>query len=92
MARLTPERKALGGMLVNGHLQYFDRVRNLRRVPGSRSRWLVDRVGFDTVTYQIEGGRHAGGTRRDWWLEGGDFTRAIECVSLMDALRLLENM
>jgi hypothetical protein len=76
-----------GAMNVNGRRFYFQRLANLKRV--SRSRWTVERNG---LVFQIEGGRHAGGTRRDWFLDGPLFTGSIDCTSLVDALRLLEGM
>ena len=77
----------LGEMKVNGRRFYFDHLANLKRV--SRSRWTVERHG---VEYRIEGGRHAGGSRREWFVEGGAFNGPIDCTSLVDALRLLEGM
>lgn len=85
--KITGTERKLGAMRVNGHLHYFDHVANLKRI--SQSRWTVERHG---VQYRIEGGKHAGGTRRDWWLDGPQFNGSIDCESLIDALRLLEKM
>jgi hypothetical protein len=84
-----PTYKTLGGIKVNGRVHYYDHLTNLKRVSGSRSRWTVMRRD---VEYRIEGGRHAGGGRREWWLEGGDFNGPINCTSLVDALNCLEHM
>lgn len=72
---------------VNGRLRFFDHVEALRRV--SKSRWVATRHG---VEYQIEGGKHAGGTSRDWWVDGANWSGSIDCTSLMDAMRLLDTM
>ena len=74
---------------INGHVYYFDHLTSVKRVAGSRSRWTAERNG---VEYQIEGGRHAGGTKREWFVDGPDFNQSINCVSLADALRLLDTM
>jgi hypothetical protein len=79
----------LGGINVNGRVKFYSRLTNLKRV--SRSTWTVEHTGTG-LTYRIEGGRHAGGTSREWMLDGGDFTGVIDCTSLVDALHLLENM
>lgn len=81
-----------GLMKVNGRLKFYDRLRNLKRVPGTKSRWTVERHGFDVVVYHIEGGRHAGGRRNEWLVEGGSFNGPIYTTSLVDSLNLLENM
>ena len=84
---MTELQKKLGGMQVNGRVHYFTFLSNLKRI--SRSRWTVERRG---VEYHIEGGRHAGGSRREWRVEGGDFNGPVDCTSLVDALRLLDTM
>jgi hypothetical protein len=72
---------------VNGRLFFFYHLSNLKRV--SRSRWTVERHG---VEYRIEGGKAAGGTSRDWWLDGPGWDKSIDCTSLVDALKCLEGM
>jgi hypothetical protein len=72
---------------VNGRSRYFEHLSNLERV--TRSTWTVERAGR---VYRIEGGKHAGGTRREWFVDGGGFTGSINCTSLMDALRMLDTM
>lgn len=52
-------------------------------------RFVVSRYGN---RYFIEGGKHAGGSRSDWFVEGPAFNQAIRCKSLRDALRLLDTM
>lgn len=76
-----------GHFNINGRSYWFDRLTNLRRV--SKSKWTVNRYNLQ---FTIEGGRHAGGTSRNWWVDGPLFTGSIECTSLVDCLNLLENM
>ena len=76
-----------GRFKINGRLYFFGILSNLTRV--SKSLWTVERRG---VEYRIEGGRHAGGTSREWWLDGPQFNGSIDCTSLVDALRLLQTM
>lgn len=90
---MTNLQKQLGGISVNGRVRYFDRITDLKRA--GRAAWTVVHKGTGG-TYRIEGGRHAGGTRRDWFLDG-PFTatgtgQSIHCTSLTDALRVLENL
>jgi len=52
-------------------------------------RFTVTRRGD---AYQIEGGKRAGGGRGDWFLDGPAFNQTIRCMSVRDALRLLDTM
>jgi hypothetical protein len=74
-------------IIVNGRKFWFDHISDLKHIAGGR--WTVLRHG---VEFRIEGGKRAGGTRRDWFLEGGNFNGPIDCTSLVDALRCLEGM
>ena len=47
---------------------------------------------FNGDTYKIDGGRSTGGTNREWFLSGPEFTPYINCTSIADALRLLETL
>lgn len=73
---------------VNGHLMNVHRVKDIRKLrPGLyeiETKWLG--------TYRVEGGRHAGGGPRDWWIEGGEFKSAIKVAGLADAIKLIETM
>ncbi len=78
---------------INGHLQHFpgDRIQALTKVGPGKYR-LETTIG----TYSIEGGRHAGGRRQDWYLgpigETAIFRRAektIFCMSLVDAVKIV---
>ena len=72
---------------INGRTHMFNRVRSLKKV--APAKWeAVATHG----TYLIEGGKKAGGSRRDWFLDGSDETAlrgTIRCTSLTDALSLL---
>ncbi len=86
---MTPEMHYMTAyqVRVNGRTHFYSHLSNLKRV--SRSQWTVERHG---VEYHIEGGKHAGGTRRDWFVDGGNFNGPIHCTSLVDSLNLLETM
>jgi len=84
---MTETQIKLGGIRVNGRVRYFNHVSNLRRV--GKSQWTIERHG---VEFRVEGGRHAGGTSRQWYLDGGFLYSTIRCTSLMAALRMLEEM
>jgi hypothetical protein len=81
----------IGAMKVNGRTKYYDHLKNLKRVPGTKSRWTVEHKGTG-LTYHIEGGKHAGGRRDEWFVDGGDINGTINTSSLVDSLNLLENM
>lgn len=82
---------------INGRLQYFssDRIRAIKRVSRGEYR-LESTIG----TYRIVGGRHAGGSPRDWFLEpigetaifrgASNGPRYINARSVVDAVRLVE--
>jgi hypothetical protein len=73
---------------VNGRERYFNYLSDLKRVSGSKSRWTVKRLDTE---YHIEGGKHAGGRRNEWFVDGVG-SKAIYTTSLMDSLRLLDGM
>lgn len=76
-------------MKVNGRLQHFTRIKSVKKMrPGHYS--VETTIGIDGRSFHVEGGRHAGGRRTDWFLDGfGE--KAIHCKSLMDALRCIES-
>jgi hypothetical protein len=75
-----------GGISVNGRIHFFNRIKSVKRVPGSKSRWVVEST---LGTFQIEGGRHAGGLRSDWFLDGFG-SKPIHGKSLINLLRDIE--
>ena len=75
-------------IIVHGRRKYYDHLTDFRKV--SKSRYTVKRNG---VEYQIEGGRHAGGTSREWWVDTAEWNgKPIDCTSLVDALQLIDRM
>lgn len=77
---------------INGHTRFFRHLSAVRRVPGSHTEWIATRYGVD---YAIFGGKAAGGTRRDWWIDGptdGHWPKPVPCTSLVDCLNVLDNM
>lgn len=72
---------------INGRLKSFDHLENFSKV--SRSTYVVYRNG---IKYRIEGGKHAGGTKREWFVDSAEWTKAIFCTSLVDALTMLDRM
>jgi hypothetical protein len=74
---------------VNGRTRYFAHLENFRLVSRRQGHYSVQRGG---VTYHITGGRNAGGSPRDWFVECAEWNRPIFCNSLMDSLNMLDNM
>jgi hypothetical protein len=72
---------------VNGRTHHFKRIRSLNRID-------LGRYAVSTTIghFIIEGGRALGGNPRDWFLEGGGWTKAIHCVSVLDALHCIDTM
>jgi hypothetical protein len=77
----------IGRVRVNGHVMYFNHLTNLKRI--SKSTWQVTR---NSSTYTISGGRHAGGPKDLWFVDFPESSRPVQCVSLADALRMLDGM
>lgn len=71
---------------INGRKRFFSRITVVRRVHNAYY------VNTFHGAYTIDGGRKLGGSARDWFVEGEHINPAIHCSSVMDALRLLENM
>lgn len=70
---------------INGRTHYFSTIRDIRKIqPGH---WHVERNGR---FYHIEGGKAAGGSRRDWFVDGFG-GKGIPCTSLVDALKLIDS-
>jgi hypothetical protein len=73
---------------INGRRRYFNRVSAVRLTAPGRYEVTTEHHG----TFTVEGGRKAGGSRRDWFLESASWNRPIQCSSLMDAVRVIETM
>jgi hypothetical protein len=74
---------------INGRTRFFEHIESV----------TMDRRGHYTVksvkgtrTHHVEGGRAAGGSPRDWFLDGDHLNKSIRCTSLMDALRIINNL
>ena len=76
-----------GEITVNGRRRYFNRIRRLTRT--GKGRYAVTTTIGD---FTVEGGRTLGGSRRDWFLERAEWTKPVDCTSLMDALRCIDTM
>ena len=76
---------------INGRLQFYTRVTEVRALrPGRYA------VNSTIGGFFVEGGRPAGGTSRDWFVETADGSMiwggtALRATSLLDALKLIDN-
>lgn len=75
---------------INGRSKFYSRITEVRKLrPGH----YVVVASFGT--FHVEGGKPAGGTSRDWFLDQADgtniYTRTIRCTSLCDALAIIDN-
>jgi hypothetical protein len=77
-----------GEIRVHGRIRFFRHVQSVTRTGPGRYTVAAGARG----TFQIEGGRHAGGGRRDWFVDSRHWDGSIRCTSLMDALRLIDTM
>jgi hypothetical protein len=71
---------------INGRKRFFSRITAVRRI---KNAYHVDTFHG---AYTVDGGKGAGGSRRDWFVQGEHINPAIGCTSVMDALKLLDNM
>lgn len=72
---------------VNGrHVRIAHRITRIER---DRNEWVGETWNGDK--FRIFGGRKAGGTIRDWFLQFADWT-PIDCTSAVDAINLIETM
>lgn len=87
-------KSGCGGSLiyVNNRLKLFERIRHAETVHGSSGRYIVYREHTD-APYLIEGGKAAGGSRTDWFVDGpGLPPNGIRARSLIDALNLVNEL
>jgi hypothetical protein len=77
---------------INGRTKFYSRISDVRKLRAGR--WLVQ---TNYGAFEIEGGRAAGGSSRDWFVDQVDNGRqvfggkSLKATSLVDALHLLEN-
>jgi len=76
-----------GTLIVSGRRVYTTHLSNFQK-PGPYT-WTVERYGN---TFTIEGGKRAGGTSRDWFVDSPTFNGSIACTSLVDAIRMIDEM
>lgn len=74
---------------LNNKKYTFDRLEDF--ACSRKGRYHVTHLGTHN-TYTIEGGKHFGGSKRDWFVDGKDFKGSIACTSVIDALRMLDRM
>lgn len=71
---------------VNGRKRFVHRITALRKISPSRYEGIAQGAKF-----AIEGGRHGGGTRRDWFLDWDTvFNSTLHCTSIADAINVIE--
>jgi len=75
--------RRLGDVRHNGR-RYFN-LQNLNKV--SDGHYTVEYRG---EVYKIEGGKALGGGSREWFLSGPYLEKGVNCTSIADALRLLD--
>lgn len=76
---------------INGRKQFFNRIVAVTKVRRGHYEVTTECHG----TFHVEGGKAAGGTRRDWFLDGEPergWHKTIPCTSLVDALRCIDGM
>ncbi len=72
---------------VNNRLQFFTHLQSVTKVkPG-----LFEATRYG-VAYRIEGGRHAGGRKTEWFVDTPSWGKAIVCKSVLDSLRMIDGM
>jgi hypothetical protein len=76
-----------GEIHINGRTRYYKRIRALNKV--RKGHYAVSTT---TGQFTIEGGRHAGGTRTEWFLECQEWNKPIVCKSILDALTVIDTM
>jgi hypothetical protein len=72
---------------INGRNCYFDRLDLVKK--NINNEYIVRR---GRMWFTVFGGRQAGGSSRDWWVESDEFAKPIVCTSLVGALRLIDTM
>lgn len=74
-------------LIVNGRSRYFDNLKEFTMVkPGYFT------VMRNNTVYRIEGGKHAGGKRTEWFVDCSEWSGPIQCKSILKALTMLDRM
>lgn len=74
-------------VVVNGRVYFVEHLTDFTKV--ARNKYTVVR---NSTVYTIEGGRHAGGTSREWFVECSEWNGPIVCTSIVDAIKMLDRM
>lgn len=72
---------------INGKQYFFDRIRFINEL--NNHMWGGQTLSG--VSFKVEGGKKAGGSARDWFLDVEGWKGSIHCTSLVDALRTINN-
>lgn len=74
---------------INGRLKCFNRVSAVTRASAS-----TYRVEASHGTFEVVGGRQAGGTSREWFVYHAKYfpKGPLDCTSLVEACKLIDNM
>ena len=72
---------------VNGKKKFFPRIAAVTSLGHGRFK-VIKTCGS---AYIVEGGKKAGGTRSDWFVDG-PLLKSLRCTSLMDAIRCISGM
>lgn len=87
MARRTARTFTTPHVMINGRVYFVDHLTDFTKT--ARNKYTVKR---NTTVYTIEGGRHAGGTSREWFVECAEWKKPIVCTSVADAIKMLDGM
>lgn len=95
MKTITATDPRIGQFWINAHQYFFDHIQKIEQLRMGLYRVHAGARGI----FLIEGGRHAGGGPREWYLEQDpsdtehtSFTKAIKITGLVDGLRLIDTM
>jgi hypothetical protein len=72
---------------INGRVRFYNHLSHFRRT--SKYEYSVNRY---SIPFVIFGGKHSGGRRNEWFVQSAEWDKSIACTSLVDALRLIDNM
>lgn len=72
---------------INGRSHYLNRIVHIHKV--GHATWRGTTIGG--ISFAIEGGKAAGGSARDWFLDIDGNTKAIICTSFVDAIKCINN-
>jgi hypothetical protein len=72
---------------VNNRLHSFGRIQSITKV--SDGKYVIVATHG---TYRVEGGRKLGGTRSDWFVEGGQIVGHLNVASVAAAAKLIDNI